>query len=374
MLVAGEVSGDLHGSLLARSLKVLAPDIKLFGMGGPRMKEMGVDIKFDVIRYANIGIWENAKNYFFTMRRVFHKIKKVVQVENPRCIVLIDYQGFNLALARFVKRKGIPLVYYIPPQYWAWRTSNAKTVASLIDKIIAILPYEEEAYRKVGADVVFTGNPLIDIVKVPYSRDEICKMLILDPNVPIIGLFPGSRFSEVKRLLPVMLKSAEILHSQIPKVQFVLPVAAVHLKSEIEMIVKKSNISVKIIDGRSYEVMAVSNFLIICSGLATLEAAILGAPMVVIYKVSFLTSLIAKILLKIPQVSPPNILARREIVPELLQDKANPENIAWTVSDILSNPGKIKEMKKGLTEAVSKLGPPGASSRAAEIIIKGVRS
>ena len=380
MLVAGEVSGDLQGSLLARSLKVLAPKIKLFGMGGPRMKEMGVDIKFDVLKYANIGIWENAKNYFFTMRRVFHKIKKVVQVESPSCIVLIDYQGFNLALARFAKKIGIPLVYYIPPQYWAWRTSQAKNVARLIDKIIAVMPDEEEAYRKAGADVVFVGNPLMDIVKVPYSREDICRMLILNPDAPVIGLFPGSRFSEVKRLLPVMLKSAEILRCQsqrdpsgIPDVQFVLPVAAPHLKDEIETMVEKSSLPVKIVDGRSYEVMSISDFAIICSGLATLEAAILGTPMVVVYKVSLLTSLIARILLKIPRVSPPNILVHREIVPELLQARANPENIAHTVSDILHSPDKMKEMRQGLSEAISKLGPSGAPDRAAEIILETIK-
>jgi len=374
MLVAGEVSGDLHGHLLARSLKVLAPDVKLFGMGGPRMKEVGVDIRFDVLKYANIGIWENAKNYFFTMRSVFHKITKVVEESMPSCIVLIDYQGFNLALARFAKKKGIPLIYYIPPQYWAWRTSQAKNVAKLVDKIIAIFPQEEEAYRKAGADVVFAGNPLVDTVKVPYSREDICKMFILDPNIPIIGLFPGSRFSEIKRLLPVMLKSAEIIHRKFPEVQFILPVAAAHLKNKIETMVKKSGVAVKIMDGRSYEVMAASDILIICSGLATMEAAILGAPMVVIYKVSFLTSIIARILLKIPRVSPPNILARREVVPELLQSKANPENIARAAFNILNNPDKIKEMKNGLAEAVSNLGPSGASDRAAEIILELINS
>lgn len=373
MLVAGEVSGDLQGSLLAKSLKVLNPKIKLFGMGGPRMKEAGVDIRFDVLPYASIGIWENAKNYFFTMRRIFHKMKKVVAEERPSCIVLIDYQGFNLALARFAKKIGIPLVYYIPPQYWAWRISQAKNVAKLIDKIIAIMPEEEEAYRKAGANVVFAGNPLMDIVKVPYKREDVCKMLILDPNAPVVGLFPGSRFSEVRRLLPVMLSSAEILKSQIPELQFVLPVAAPHLKNEIEISVKKSNLPVKIIDGRSYEVMSVSKLAIICSGLATLEAAILGTPMVVVYRVSFLTGLIAKILLKIPRVSPPNILARKEVVPELLQEKANPENIARTVYSILQNPEKIKEIKEGLVQAVSRLGPSGAPDRAAEIILEAIK-
>lgn len=373
MLVAGEVSGDLHGSLLALSLKVLAPDVRLFGMGGPRMKEMGVDARFDVLKYASIGIWENAKNYFFTMRRVFHKIKRVVEDEKPSCIVLIDYQGFNLALARFAKKKGIPLVYYIPPQYWAWRTTQAKNVAKLIDKIIAIMPDEEEAYKRAGADVVFVGHPLIDIVKVPYKKEDICRMLILDPNTRIIGLFPGSRFSEVRNLLPIMLESAEILRRQISEVQFVLPVAGTHLKKEIETMVEKSGVPVKIIDGRSYEVMAISDILIICSGLATLEAAIIGTPMVVVYKVSFLTAMIAKILLKIPRVSPPNILAQREIVPELLQARANPESIARTVSDILHSPEKMKEMRQGLVESVSKLGPPGAVHRAAEIILEVVR-
>ncbi len=374
MLVAGEVSGDLHGSLLAKSLKVMEPDIKLFGMGGPRMKEMGVDVRFDVLRYANIGIWENAKNYFFTMRRVLHEVEKVVEEEKPSRIVLIDYQGFNLALAKFARKKGIPIVYFVPPQYWAWRTSQAKNVAKLVDKIIAILPEEEEAYRKAGADVTFVGNPLMDVVKVPYRREDICKMLILNSNSPIVGLIPGSRFSEIRRLLPVMLRSAEILYTRISGVQFVLPVAAAYLKDEIEDAVNKTSVPVKILDGRSYEVMAASDILIICSGLATMEAAILGTPMVVVYKVSLLTSIIVRMLLKIPYVSPPNIFARKKVVPELLQGSANAENVAWAVSDILNNSDKIKEIKSGLKEAVSRLGSPGAADRAAEIIIKGTGS
>lgn len=374
MLVAGEVSGDLHGSLLAKSLKVKEPKIKLFGMGGPRMKEMGVDIRFDVIKYANIGIWENAKNYFFTMRQVFHKIKKVVEEENPSCVVLIDYQGFNLALAKFARGKGIPTVYFVPPQYWAWRTSQARNVAKLVDKIIAIIPEEEEAYRKAGADVTFVGNPLLDIVKVPYSRDDICKMLILNPEGPIVGLFPGSRFSETRRLLPVILRSAEILYTQISGVQFVLPVAAEHLKGEIEGLVRNTSVPIKILDGRSYEVMACSDILIVCSGLATMEAAILGVPMVVVYKVSLLTSIIARFFLRIPYVSPPNILAQKKIVPELLQSRAYPENIAWAVFNILQNPDEIRKMKEGLVQAVARLGSPGAADRAAEIIMEVTRN
>jgi len=370
MLVAGEVSGDLHASLLARSLKVLSPGIKLFGMGGFRMKEMGVDIKFDVIKYANIGIWENAKNYFITMRKIFKQVKELIETEMPQAIVLIDYQGFNMELAKFAKKLNIPVIYFVPPQYWAWRISRAGSVGKLVDKIIAIFPQEEEAYREAGANVSYEGNPLIDIVKVHYKKEDICEMFILDPNKPIAGLLPGSRFSEVRNLLPVMLSSARLIKKKIPDIQFVLPIAAGHLKDEIKEMVDRSGLDVKIIDGRSHEVMSASDVLIICSGLATLEAAIIGTPMVVIYKVSPITEVIARVLIKIPNVSPPNIIAGKKIVPELLQAKANPRNISETTVELLKTPSKIKEMRAGLREAVKKLGSPDSTTRAAKIVLE----
>jgi len=374
MLVAGEVSGDLQGAMLARSIKELAPEVKMFGMGGPEMKEAGVDIRFDVLRHASIGILENLKNYFITMRIVFHKVKRVIEEEKPSCIVLIDYQGFNLALAKFAKKKGIPLVYYIPPQYWAWRTGRARYVARLMDRIIAVLPDEEKAYRKAGARVAFVGNPLLDRVKVQFNREQLRQILGFRRNAVVIGLLPGSRFSEVKSLLPVMLESAKILMDKIPDSQFVIPVAASYLKEEIEAMVKRSGISVKILEGSTYGILVSSDIAIICSGLATLEAAILGVPMVVVYKVSFLTYIIAKAVLKIPYISPPNILAGKEIVPELLQRKANPPDIANAVFFILKNSEKLENMKKGLSGVVSRLGPPGASLRAAEIVLEVIRS
>jgi len=370
MLVAGEVSGDLHASLLARSLRVLMPGIKLFGMGGFRMKEVGVDVKFDVIKYANIGIWENAKNYFITMRRIFTEVKELVKKEMPDCIVLVDYQGFNIELAKFAKKIKIPVVYFVPPQYWAWRISKAGSIGKLVDKIIAIFPQEEEAYREAGADVVYEGNPLVDIVKVFYKREDICNMFILDSDKPIIGLLPGSRFSEVKNLMPVMLRSAKKIREKIPNAQFVIPVAADHLKDDIEKAVLKSGLDVKIISGRSHEVMAVSDVLIICSGLATLEAAIIGTPMVVIYKVSPVTELAARVLLKIPNVSPPNILRGKEIVPELLQGNANPKNISEKVLEIIEDPLKAQEMRAELKIAVEKLGPPDSTTRAAKVVLE----
>jgi len=370
MLVAGEISGDVHGGMLADSLKELNPDVRMFGIGGHRMKQAGVDIKFDVTKYASIGIWENARNYLFTMRKVFNQTKKFLEEEDPSCVVLIDYQGFNIELAKVAKKKGIRIVYYVPPQYWAWNTGKAKYVAKLVDAIIAILKQEEEAYSKVGANVTFVGNPLLDTVKVYHSKEEIYKIYDLDPYSPVVALLPGSRFSEIRSLLPDMLKAAKIIREEISDVQFVLPVAAKHLTEKIEEIEKKINSGARIIQGHSYEILTICNVGIICSGLATMEASILGAPMVVAYKVSFLTELIARMVLKLKDVSPPNILAGRRIVPELLQSKANPQNIANEVLTLLRDKKKIKEMKASLHEAVLNLGHEGASRRAAAIVLK----
>jgi len=371
MMVAGEVSGDLQGGMLAQAIKELAPNAVLFGMGGQKMKDAGVDIKFDVLRHASIGIWENAKNYFLTVRAVFNRMKKVIEEEKPSCIVLIDYQGFNLELAKFAKKKGIRLIYYIPPQYWAWRTGQAKYVSRLIDQIIAILPEEEEAYRKAGANVTFVGSSLLERARaVPGTREELRDALGVKKGSKLIALLPGSRFSEIKKLLPVMLGAVNILKGRVPEIEFVMPVAAPYLKAEIEMQVKRSGLPIKIINGSAYEVLKASDISIICSGLATLEAALLGVPMVVVYRVSFLTSLIMRMLIRIPNVSPPNILAGRAIVPELLQERANARNVADTACNIMMDPDAVSEMKKNLSEAVSRLGGPGASRRAAEIVLK----
>jgi len=370
MMVAGEISGDLQGGMLAQAIKELAPSAVLFGMGGQKMKDAGVDIRFDVLRHASIGIWENAKNYFLTVRAVFNRMKKVVEEEKPSCIVLIDYQGFNLELAKFAKNKGIRLVYYIPPQYWAWRTGQAKYVSRLIDQIIAILPEEEEAYRKAGANVTFVGSSLLERVRVPGTQEELRDTLGVKKGSKLIALLPGSRFSEIRRLLPVILGAASILKGRVPEIEFVMPVAAPYLKLEIETQVKRSGLPIKITDGDAYEVLKASDISIICSGLATLEAALLGTPMVVVYRVSFLTSLIMRMLIRIPNVSPPNILAGRAIVPELLQERANARNVADTACNIMMDPDAISEMKKNLSGAVSRLGGPGASRRAAEIVLK----
>ena len=370
MMVAGEVSGDLQGGMLAQAIKELAPNAILFGMGGQKMKDAGVDIRFDVLRHASIGIWENAKNYFLTVRAVFNRMKKVIEEEKPSCIVLIDYQGFNLELAKFAKNKGIRLVYYIPPQYWAWRTGQAKYVSRLIDQIIAILPEEEEAYRKAGANVTFVGSPLLERVRVSGTREELRDALGVRRESKLIALLPGSRFSEVRRLLPVMLEAVKILRARMTDTEFIVPVAASHLKEEIEKQISRSGLPVRAEEGRTYEILKASNFAVVCSGLATLEAAMLGTPMAVVYRVSFLTSLIMRMLIQIPNISPPNILAGRAIVPELLQERANARNVADTVCNIMMDPNVVSEMKKNLSEAVSRLGSPGASRRAAEIVLK----
>jgi len=372
MLSATEVSGDLHGANLVRAIKKICPECEFLGVGGERMREEGVDVRIFSTHLGTVGVVEGVKFYPFFLR-IISEVKRLLKEEKPDLLVLIDSRDFNLKLIPLAERLKVPTVYYVAPPVWAWPDWKMKKMSRKINKIIAIFPFEEKIYKKAGADVVWVGHPLLDVVKPALDKKEAFKKFSLDPSRPVIGLLPGSREQEIKALLPLMLKAAENIKKKLKEVQYLLPVASFIFQEKIAKMVGKSKAEVKILNDNIYDLMNISSLLITASGTATLEAACLGIPMVIVYKTHITTYLLGKVLLTLPYVGLPNILAGRRIVPELLQFKATEKNLSDTVLSLLSHSGRLARMRHELKQSVKKLGPPGATERAARVIVEEVK-
>ncbi|MBC7189817.1 lipid-A-disaccharide synthase [Candidatus Aerophobetes bacterium] len=369
MLSATEVSGDMHGANLVHAIRKFSPDSVFFGLGGEKMKEAGVELKAFTTHLGTVGIAEGVRFYplFF---KLFFKAKKVLQEERPDVLVLIDSRDFNVNLINPARKLNIPVVYYVAPPIWAFPDTRMKKMVDKINKVIAFFPFEADSYRKIGADVALVGHPLVDLVKVEKKREEICRELRLDPSLPIISLLPGSRIHEVKNLLPLMLSAAERLNHKLREVQYLLCVAASFLDEKIRSMLDKRNLRVRVVGKKVYEAMSVSDLVIASSGTATLEATCLEVPMIILYRTHILTYLLARMLIRVPYVGLPNLLAGEEIVPELLQFKLTEESLAEKVFELLETPEKREKIKNELKKVKEKLGPPGAMERAARVVLE----
>jgi lipid-A-disaccharide synthase len=363
MISAGEVSGDVHGSYLVKELKKLRPDILFFGMGSERLAAEGVDVKFDVSKRGTIGILEALPNVL-PIYSTFLKMKKLLLKEKPDLVLLIDSQGFNMPFAKFCKKARFKTVYYIAPQEWLWGTPRGvKKVAETVDLIIAIFKMEYEAYKAAGANVVYFGHPLVDIVKVsgPVARD----------SQPTISICPGSRTQEIRGLLPILLKTGELIKKALPNAEFLVPVSSRKLFQEIFDLV--GDFRPKAIFEQTYEVLAASDLAICASGTINLEASLLGTPNIMVYKLSPLTRFIGKYILgierKIKYFSMPNILLDEKVVPELVMGEANPEKIAGEALSILKDGARQEKMKNSFAKLKSQLGSEGVIRKVAEAIL-----
>lgn len=369
MIVAGEASGDLHGSNLIKAVVKQSPETFFYGVGGKNMAEAGMEILVESSELAVVGISEvipNLGKIFGSLKLLKNRLNK----DRPNLLVLIDFPDFNLMLAKYAKKIGIPIFYYISPQVWAWRKGRSKKIANLVDRMAVAFPFEVEIYKKDGLDARFVGHPLIDAVNVNRSDVEIKKELAVGDDKKIIALLPGSRTKEIKSLLPVMLESAEIMASRSPEFQFVLPLAHTVKRELVDEFLHMYNVDVAVVDGMTYEVMKVATLAFIASGTATLEAAILGMPMVVIYKLSPSSYFLGKLLVKLDFISLPNIVAEKEIVPELIQDDANPGKMVEAAFNILFGKGASDQMRDDLNMVRKKLGGSGASKRTAELVLE----
>jgi lipid-A-disaccharide synthase len=369
MISVGEASGDLHGASVANALKNIQPDIKLFGMGGQAMRSAGVDVVHDIADLGVIGFVEVVKNLprLFKLR---DSLVELMHFERPDVLVVIDYPDFNMRLAAKAKEIGIPVVSYISPSAWAWRKGRAKDVAKVVDRLAAIFPFEADVYREAGANVTFVGHPLLDIVKPSMSRADAYSFFTADPNNPIVLLLPGSRTQEITNLLPVMLAAAEKIVKQVPDCQFYLPVATTISREMLQNILKNYSLKVTLTDENTYDLMSIANTAIAASGTVTLEAALLKLPCVVIYKMATLTYWLGKILVKIPHFSLPNIVAGRQVIPELLQDAVSADQITRKILPMLLDDQEKNRLQHDLAEVRQKLGDVGAVNRVARVIIE----
>lgn len=367
LLVAGEVSGDLHGAHLVEAIHRIDPEVQFFGVGGDGLERKGMKLLYHAHSLSVVGITE----VLFKLRSVLKALqglKVSLDRERPDLIILIDFPDFNLRLAKIAHRKGIPVLYYISPQVWAWRPKRVKLIAQWVKKMVVLFPFEVPLYKAAGVDVEWVGHPLLDIVRPTLSKEEAFQQFGLDPQWTTVALLPGSRTHEVERLLPPLLASTHLLQKEIPKLQFIIPLAPGISKMTLSPWMRNISASVKVVEGWAYDVMNLSELLITASGTATLEGAILGKPMVIVYRVSLPSYWIGRALIRVKNIGLVNLVAGKEIAPELIQDDVTPLRIAEEALRILKDPILSQQMTESMAEVRQGLGEPGAAQRAARIV------
>jgi lipid-A-disaccharide synthase len=367
MIVAGEPSGDAHAAALVKSLRERA-DLELFGATGPFMREAGVETIVNSDELAIMGIVEVGR-VFPKFLRAFRELKAAAIERAPDAVVLVDWPEFNLRLASALHRRGLKVIYYISPQLWAWRPHRVNKIKRDVDFLLSILPFEVDWYKGHNVEhVAFVGHPLSGEVKARYGREEFCRRNDLDPSRPIVSFLPGSRHKELHRILPPMLDAIEQLHKARPDVQAVVVLAPSRTEAETRVILAHRN-HIKLVQQQTREALAASNAAAIASGTATLEAALLETPMVIVYKESTINWHTLGRLITVPHYGLVNLVAGREIARELMQDELNGENLARELLKLLE-PETNRTMRASLRNVAHKLGDPGASQRAAERIIE----
>lgn len=368
MICAGEASGDLHGASVAEALKTMTPDLELLGMGGTNMRAAGVDIVYDIADIGVMGFVEVIWNLpqFFRLRDF---LSGIMDERKPDVVVLIDYGGFNMALAAVAKKKNIPVVYYICPKAWVWGKWRAKFIAARVKKVAAIFPFEADIYKEAGASVDFVGHPLVDIVQPSMDREEAYRYFGADPQRPLLLLLPGSRYQEVESLLELMLASARKVQEQLPDCQFYLPLAPTIPRERIESVVKDSGVPVKFTCNSTYNLMQIADCAIAASGTVTLEAALMELPSVIVYRVQTATYWLIRLVANVSHVGLPNIVTGRRILPELIQNEATSINVSRAALRFMTDPAVKAQAKADLREVRVKLGEPGAVRRVARIVL-----
>jgi lipid-A-disaccharide synthase len=368
MIVAGEASGDMYGAKLVAEMRTLAPATDFFGMGGECMRQAGVDTLVDANVMAVMGIVEVLGRLPIILKG-FKLLKLRLLAKPPNLLILIDYPDFNLRLARVAKRAGVKVLYFISPQVWAWRSGRVQGIGRVVDMMAVLFPFEVPFYEKAGIPVSFVGHPLLDMVQPTMGRDEALTSLLLDPGAKTVGLFPGSRKKVVGKLLPVMLQAAELLEKRMPGVQFVLPLASSLNISDLQPFLAASPVKVSVISDRNHDVMSACDAAISVSGTVIMELALIGVPMVLIYKVSPLTYQIGKRVIKVAHIGICNIVAQKRVVRELIQHEATTEAIAFEVLRLLSDDDYAACMRRELLEVRVKLGLGGALGRLAGVAL-----
>jgi len=366
LIIAGEASGDLNAANLIRAIREINPAIKVSGIGGEFMRQAGVKTYFDIKDFAVMGLFDVLKKLplFISLKNF---ILKKIEKEKFSAIIFVDFSGFNLRLAKEINNK-IPTIYYVSPQVWASRSGRIKTIKKYISKMIVIFKFEKEFYKKHAIDVDFVGHPLLDITRPIMAKEEFLKKYNLPSDKVNILLMPGSRKAEIINILPIMLETCQLIKKEIPA-QFIIAKPKNLELCLYQDILKGSNIDFKIIEGLTYDCLNIAHFCLVTSGTATLETAIMQKPFVIIYKMGTLNYLLYRPQVKVPYIGIVNIVAGKKIVPEFIQNDAHPKPIADYVLHVLHDPAMLGEINKNLSQIRLLLGDPGASIKAAKIIL-----
>jgi lipid-A-disaccharide synthase len=367
LIVAGEASGDLHGSHLVEALKNLRPESRFSGMGGKKMRSEGVETFFDIERMGAVGaieILEELPHYI----KVYRRLSKEISSGRYSAAILIDYPTLNLRLARLCERANVPVFYFISPQIWAWRKGRIKQIRETVSRMFVVLPFEEKLYLSADVDAQFLGHPFADKVHPSMQKTDALKEFGLNPDQKIIGLLPGSRKNEIQSLLKIMLGAAQKIKADLGDCQFILPVADTIDPELIRQQLNGNPLNIRLVRDKAYDVMNCCDFMIVASGSATLEAGILGCPMVIIYKLKAFTYFLARILINTEMIGLVNIVAEELVVPELIQGEATPDNIAKKALLHLNDPERLQQVRERLLKIRASLGEPGVMNRVAKSI------
>lgn len=367
LIVCGEPSGDLQAANLAKAILTINPKLKISAVGGAFLRQVGAEIFYDIKGLSVMGLFDVLKKLpkFFALRKlVLEKIKR----DKPAAVILVDFSGFNLRLAKAIN-KSIPVIYYVSPQVWASRPGRVKTIKRFIRKMIVLFKFEEEFYAKIGIDADFIGHPLLDIAQPTMDKKEFLDSYGLSESKTTVALLPGSRKAEIKNILPVMLKACAIIRKNKFNTQFIIAKSPNVDLDLYKRQVKGVNLEVKIAEGKTYDCLNSADFSLVCSGTATLEAAIMQKPFALVYKMSLLNYILYRPQVKLPYIGMVNIIAKRKIIPEFIQFRSSPKKIAEYVIRILNSPQESERIKFDLGGVKLLLGEKGAASRAARIVI-----
>jgi lipid-A-disaccharide synthase len=368
MMIAGEISGDLHGASLIKELKKLDPEINIFGIGGDKMRDAGMQITFHINRMAFLGFVEVVKHIPF-IKKVQRKLLELVKAKNINTVVLIDYPGFNLSIAKKLKRLNVKIVYYISPQIWAWGSARINKIKKLVNKMLVVFPFEESLYSNQNVDVEFVGHPLLERLK-EYdflSKEKLFEKYDLDRNKEILLILPGSREQEVKHIFPEVIKAAVKLAGEF-NLQVITACSSNIDENLFYKITEAGNF--KVIKSDTYNLLKNSKFGIVKSGTSTLEAGLFQLPMVIVYKTSISTYWIGKSLIRVDQIGMANIICGEKVVPELIQNQVREKTIYEECKKILADKKLYETIKNKFGLIKEKLGTVGASAKAALLIHK----
>ncbi len=371
LVIAGETSGDQHGAAMICLLREAFPDLPIFGVGGEHMRAAGVETLFDIEALNVVGLVEVLAKVPSSLLMARHLLR-AARERGVRVVVLIDSPGFNLPFARWAKQAGLQVVYYVSPQIWAWRQNRVHKVARRVDKMLTLFPFEVPFYAAAGVDAEYVGHPLLDCLPGLPEHGQAAQTLGLDAQRPIVALLPGSRRREVELLLEPMLAALSLIRHELPEVQGVLPVAPA-VSTTVRQVVSGFSGALAVVSQQSLTALCAADFAIVASGTATLEAGLVGTPMVIVYRVNHLTAWLARRLLRVPRIGLINIVAGRQVVPELLQKAVSPHTLAAMALSVLQDPAEARRIRRELTALRATLGEGSSSRRAAASVGAALR-